>query len=356
VLQKGAALLALAFVAGCGTSMPSGKPEPLVERHVVYEKAVGENGIWIADVDGSHPRLLLRTGQMPSISPDGKWVAYFDECTRSKVGCTYVVSTSGGKPRLLSTRRLDEAIVWSPTSERITSISAYRGHEYQQGDEPDELVSIEVATGKAVTLAQGQFGGWSFSPDGKRIVFALGTALYIDFDLYVVSASGGHPQRITDTEDSDTPVWGPDAIAFAKTVYGNETDRAEIWRIQPDGDDLQRITGRVPNLAAAWPHNSDLFPIEWSADGHALLAGHIGALGIKPIAVDPEKGTARELSGYGPPGGVHPVALSGDGRWVLIENSRAEVAPEDFTLVIAPYSGEKASIVATGATAPSWNR
>jgi len=73
VLLKGVALLAFAFFAGCGSSMSTEKPEP-IERHLVYERLIGETGIWIADVDGARPRLLLPDGGAPEISPDGKWV------------------------------------------------------------------------------------------------------------------------------------------------------------------------------------------------------------------------------------------------------------------------------------------
>src|SRR5205823_1772541 len=108
------------------------------------------------------------------------------------------------------------------TSERIASISAFGGREYQQGDEEDELVSIDVASGEEVTLARAaQFFGWSFSPDGERIVFARADRSadgYIseDVDLFVTAADGGGTRRITETGDSTHPVWGPKSIAFAK--------------------------------------------------------------------------------------------------------------------------------------------
>src|SRR5215218_10390060 len=165
VLKKAALVAVVLGVVGCGSMEKTGGPEP-IKRHLVYEKVVRETGIWIAGVDGTRPRLLVRDGRLPALSPDGKLVAYFADCPASKLGCTYVVSTAGGKPRLLSTKRLDEWVTWSPTSERIASTSAFGGRAYQQGDEEDELVSINVASGEEVTLARAaQFFGWSFSPD-----------------------------------------------------------------------------------------------------------------------------------------------------------------------------------------------
>ena len=116
VLKRAALVAIVLAVVGCEPMEETDGPEP-IKRHLVYEKVVGETGLWIAEVDGTRPRLLVRDGQLPVVSPDGKLVAYFAECRASSLGCAYVVSASGGEPRLLSTTRLDEAVRWSPTSE-----------------------------------------------------------------------------------------------------------------------------------------------------------------------------------------------------------------------------------------------
>lgn len=360
---NGAALIAVVLaLVGCGPLEKTGGPEP-IKRHLVYEKLVGEKGIWIADVDGSHPRLLVRGGSLPVISPDGKWIAYFADCSASDLGCTYIVPTSGGKPRLLSTRRLDEAITWSPTSERVGSISAFGGHAYQQGGDDDELVSIDVASGEEVTLARAsQFFGWSFSPEGDRVVFARVERTeegYFseDIDLFVAAADGSETRRITQTGDSSDPVWGPKSIAFAKDIpFESKGGRSEIWQIQPNGTGLRRITRPLPKRFVQDGHGG-LVPIDSSEDGSVLLAGLVGNWGSEPIAVDPETGAARELGRFGRPWGSETIALSRDGHWLLVQDgSFAEVPVEKMTVLIVPYEGGKAAQVARGARAPSWSR
>jgi Tol biopolymer transport system component len=357
VLKRAVLVAVVLGLVGCG-----GGPEP-IERRLVYEKVVGETGIWMARVDGSGTRLLVRNGQLPVLSPDGKLVAYFADCRASNLGCTYVVSTSGGKPRLLSARRLDEAITWSPTSERVASISAFGGREYQQGDEKDELVSIDVASGEELTLARAaQFFGWSFSPDGERVVFARADRnadgyLSEDIDLFVTAADGGETSRITLTGDTSYPVWGPRSIAFAKYVpFEAKGGFSEIWQIQPDGTGGKRITKPLRKRFLGQGHRG-LSAIDWSEDGSALLAGLVGDWGSVPIAVDPGTGAARELGRFGRPWGSETIALSRDGRSVLIqEGSFAEVPPEKMTVLIVPYQGGKPTIVARGARTPTWNR
>lgn len=357
MLRKGAALLALVIIAGCGSSAASNKPET-IERHLVYEKLTSERGIWIADADGTRPRLLVQKGSAPSISPDGKWVAYFAECSGragSALPCTFLVSPSGGEPRLLSTRRLDDQITWSPTSERVGSISAFAGHEYQQpGDDDDELVTIDVASGEEVTVAHApQFFGWSFSPDGESVVFAPATRTaegYFseDVDLFVTAADGGEIRRVTDTGYSSDPVWGPKSIAFAKGNLLDMEGEPEIWQIQPDGTGRRSITGQA---------HAGLIPIDWSEDGSVLLAGFGNKWGAQPVAVDPETGATRELGRFGRPWGASTIALSRDGGWVLVQDgSYAHVSAKDRTVLIVPSNGGEPKVVARGAWVPTWNR
>ncbi len=115
-------------------------------------------------------------------------------------------------------------------------------------------MSIDVASGEEVTLARAaQFFGWSFSPDGERVVFARAgrTAdgyLSEDIDLLVTAGDGGETSRITETGDSSDPVWGPKSIAFAKyNPFENKGGLSEIWQIQPDGTGPRAL----PNLSGS---------------------------------------------------------------------------------------------------------
>jgi hypothetical protein len=225
-------------------------------------------------------------------------------------------------------------------------------------------VSIDVATGEEATLARAaQFFGWSFSPDGERVVFArVGRTeeAYFseDIDLFVTAADGSETsRRITQTGDSSYPVWGPNSIAFARYIpVENKGRLSEIWQIQPDGSGRTSIARPLPKRFVEDGH-AGLVPIDWSEDGGALLAGLVGNWGSEPIAVDPETSAARELGRFGRPWGSETIALSRNGHWLLVQDgSFAEVPSEKRTVLIVPYEGGKADLVARGARAPSWNR
>ncbi|HMI98837.1 MAG TPA: hypothetical protein VK488_03290 [Gaiellaceae bacterium] len=269
-MLKSAALLAIVLVtAGCGSVQKASAPKlDAAGRYLVYERLTGEKGVWIADANGSHPRLLVRDGAEPAISPDGKQVAYVPQCGQGD-SCpgTYVVPTSGGRPRRVSSDwRVEPPFTWSPDSKRIVVI--------RETFSETTLVTIDVVSGKesklAKTLAEGEFWGWSFSPDGRQIVYARADHVYEDsgdigyaVDLFIINSKGGEPKRITATGDSGDPIWGPHSIAFSR-LFG----RNEIEQIQPDGSGRKRITDLPDHV----PGNGfiDLTPVGWSDNGRDL--------------------------------------------------------------------------------------
>jgi Tol biopolymer transport system component len=353
VLRIGAALLTLAVIAGCGSRAPGGQPEP-VTHHLVYQKMTGETGIWIADVDGSNSRLLVSGGAEPAISPNGKLVAYDGGCDFQSGSCkgAYVVATSGGKPRQVSKPIV--GISWSPDSKRIVATDPGI-HDALDAT----LLNIDVASEEAVTLAHGDPYGASFSPDGKQIVFAVAKKPSRDgfisekIDLFVTGADGGEAKQITDDGQSAWPVWGPKSIAFAKLIPSQDWGRDEIWQIQPDGSGRRPIIAPLPKRFLGFGHQG-LVPVEWSKDGSELLAGWINEWGEIPIAVDPKTGDARQLVDNQ---ASEPAGLSRAADLVLafvVDNEGSH--PEKNTVLVVPYAGGKAEVVAEGAAAASWNR
>jgi TolB protein len=78
------------------------------------------------------------------------------------------------------------------------------------------------------------------SPDGKRIVFVSerdGTT-----DLYVMSADGSSPTRLTNTPEKESRAdWSPDSRRVLFSVTGNDGSR--IYSVDADGTNLREIGG-----------------------------------------------------------------------------------------------------------------
>src|SRR6478609_1981598 len=158
-------LLALS-ACGCGSAGKTGDNGSVPARHyLVYTKLIDEPGISIADADGGDPRLLVRDGFNPAISPDGRRVAYSAYCERESYDCSnvFIVDTgSRSEPRLLG-KRLGGTIRWTSDSKRLVV-------ETSSTENVHELAAIDVESGKVTRLADGKFWGWSLSLDGERIV------------------------------------------------------------------------------------------------------------------------------------------------------------------------------------------
>ncbi len=364
-MLKRAALLAVLVTAGCSSVERVAGPQPVgrgpVERHLVYEMLLGQKGVWIADVDGGHARLLVRGGRAPAISPDGRWVVYVSCDPEDELACkgTFVISTSGGKPRRLSSdvdTRRPRSGTWSRDSKQIV---VSRG---SPSGEEQTLVSIDVASGKELELAKDGVWSWSFSPDGKQVVYvragpAASASGMESTDLFVVDGTGGEPMQITHAGDSADPVWGPKSIAFARLLPGGAWGRSEIWQVQPDGSGLQTITGPLPKRYRSengGDTKEGLVPIAWSEDGRALLSGFLWS-SVIPVAVDPESGEIRDLDEYE---FQYAVDISRDGRAALAYTYPpiGGFNEDSATVQIIPYAGGRPKIVARGAGSPSWNR
>jgi dipeptidyl aminopeptidase/acylaminoacyl peptidase len=364
-------LLALS-ACGCGSAGKTGDNGSVPARHyLVYTKLIDEPGIWIADADGGDPRLLVRDGFNPAISPDGRRVAYSAYCERESYDCSnvFIVDTgSRSEPRLLG-KRLGGTIRWTSDSKRLVV-------ETSSTENVHELAAIDVESGKVTRLADGKFWGWSLSPDGERIVFALGgdknpdSVLGIESDLFVEGLDGGKADRITDTGEASDPVWGPKSIAFSKLIsclgpdglrprdeaarigcFNDSWGRDEIWRIQPDGTGQARITKPLPKVF----QNQGcigLVPIDWSGDGRALLAAWRCEFSDAPVEVDPETGAFDQQRWA-----ASTAGLSRDGGFELLRaDDGPETPPDKETVLIAPFAGGKPSFVLHGARDPSWNR
>jgi Tol biopolymer transport system component len=310
----------------------------------------GRGEVWVARMDGSGKRRLAE-GRAPAISPDGRWVA-FHGGREDTFGARFyrdlmLVATSGGQPRLLM--RETEEPVWSPDSRRVAA--ARRLSISRRA-----LLTIEVASGRSAMLARGAIYGWSFSPAADEIAYARAEpapwgVLREKVDVYVADANGGNGRRVTDDGDSAYPVWGRQAIAFARLVPYRGWGAHEIWLMRPDGGRRRLLTKTPRSLLVQGVVG--LIPVAWSADARALLAALLNEFGGIPYGVDPKTGSVRRIGDYS----YHawPDGLSRDGRFVLVSDSGVEVT-RHTRIEVAPYAGGRGQVIARRAGEASWNR
>jgi Tol biopolymer transport system component len=329
-------LVAATIATACGAE----RAQPPGGRFLVYTRHVNRTsqGVWIARLDGTHPRLLVRQGIFGALSPDGRWVAY-SRCLASQERCQtgnapfalFLIATRGGEPRLLA--RAVSYPTWSPRSDRIVALRDNR------------LVSLDLDGDLRVLERSPAIAGWSFSPDGNSVVYAEARQhTKCASDLLVVSSSGGEERRLTRGRDI-LPVWGRRWIAFSRYPKNCAYAR-RIWRVRPNGHGARPVTGPPPpGYAQGGYYGFD--PVDWSPDQRVLLAGLASEWGPEAIRVDVATGTFRKLSGYA-------LDLSRDGRFALVDSGGSEGPQELAAVAIA--DGRRHVLAHGDVAFPSWNR
>jgi dipeptidyl aminopeptidase/acylaminoacyl peptidase len=144
-----------------------------------------------------------------------------------------------------------------------------------------------------ITTLDDQVGGVFWSPVGDTLAFTVAPGGGMNEQIYVVSAAGGEPRRLTDggAETNSLTGWTPDGTALR--VSSNRRDGAEldpalidattgVWRL------LREASGRCTPLAVShdgrWAIESrqrargdnDLYLLDLTAGGETLLTPHRG--------------------------------------------------------------------------------
>ncbi len=187
--------------------------------------AMFERGLYLLDVAGGQPRLLMPDAYEPDWSPDGTQIAFSQKSSQpNDYGWSLYAMPPNGSPHLIFTDSLEN---YNPV----------------------------------------------WSPDGTRIAFQTRTSNPYHSDIYIVNADGSDPRQITPGDSIYfDPAWSPDG-----------TKLAYFWAGDWDRDILVRdlATGATQNLTAAFSglRGYDGSPV-WSPDGSRLAfdsdVGHYG--------------------------------------------------------------------------------
>jgi Tol biopolymer transport system component len=274
-----APLLAVIAVAACGGSAPKAPPDVLF-----VSTKDGDYAIFGADAKGKHVRRLTKEKGDPS-TPQGLFFqtepAWAPDATRiafssRRDGEThiYVMRADGtGAHRLTNTARADDHPSWSPDGKRI--LFAREG----------ALFVVRPSGGAAHRVGRG-FGnaaGPAWSPDGTLIAYDYrdpGTPIR---ELYVMRADGSGNRQLTKLQHvSGLPAWSPDGkrIAFQSNA---RLGHFEIYTIGADGKGLRQVSRST----------DDAFEPAWSPDGR-LSFSRDGAIWIDDNGTDSQLTSGKD--------------------------------------------------------------
>jgi Tol biopolymer transport system component len=198
----------------------------------------GTNQLWTMDAKGRNAVRVTHSKSAdsnPSVSRDGRFVAF----ERVGPGLTkrelYFVAIKGGKARRMTRNPADDAAPsWAPNGDRI----AFRSD--RDGD-PEIYVMRRNGTGVRQLTVNDLIADDDpeFSPDGKRIVFLSRRSG--NSEIFVMNADGSGQTQLTNDPAIDAlPTWSPDGrrIAFESRRAGS----SDIWIMNSDGSNVKQLT------------------------------------------------------------------------------------------------------------------
>jgi Tol biopolymer transport system component/DNA-binding winged helix-turn-helix (wHTH) protein len=207
------------------------------------------SGLYTTMVGGEKPLRLTSNPEdcCPVWSPDARSVAFARAQPNGRA--IYTVPALGGTPKRLYSEEgvfkehigLPPRFSWSPDG-RYLAVSALSTAEKRP---TITLVSLQDSSRLPLTSPPPEYSDWcpAFSPDGKSIAFLRSSGPGLVDDLYVVSAIGGEPKRLTsDKRAMEGPfAWTPDSreIIFSSDRGGLRS----LWRIPAYGGTPRRVEG-----------------------------------------------------------------------------------------------------------------
>jgi Tol biopolymer transport system component len=324
------------------TLIAGGLAAASADARLVYVKKADTAApvVYMADDDGSSPHRL-GVGRAPTVSPDGKWIAWIS--VADKQGEDLIVQSATGVARRYVMHSVSiDSVRFSPDSARVAAVLGGR-----------RVRVYDIAGDSILDVFRGAIRGYAFSPDATQLVAGKATGRAIDAasDLYVAPITGGAARRLTTTGDAVNPVWGQTEVVYDRQRRRHgDLPAYNLWAVDAAGVQPPR---RLTKLKIP-PTISGLVPLELSADGGRLLTiftGRNAGVGFTlTMATGRTHALSRNLSA-----GVVGFDISADGTTLLAHTNGLDPA-RSHNVVTIPYAGGKRTTIVKHASFPDWSR
>jgi dipeptidyl aminopeptidase/acylaminoacyl peptidase len=253
--------------------------------------------IWMMPLDGSQRPIALTSegasSSFPRWSPDGHYLSFLSARDGGRPQI-WLLSRNGGEARRISNLENGASgFEWSPDGTRFVCLTRtgppaaknsdvrhYTHANYKFNDtgwfdeRRSHIVIVEEKNGASHQITDGD--NWNdadphWSPDSTRIAFVSDrTGREFDFshnsDVWVVSAAGGAPVKISDHEGPDRgPRWSPDGKTIAFLGAVDEEEAPNIYLAPAEGGKPSRAIDRNFDQLVA--------EMTWAEGGKALYFG-----------------------------------------------------------------------------------
>jgi TolB protein len=222
-------------------NLPGSAWNAATDRIAFSSDREGREEIWTIRPDGTGlQRVTHHSDDLyyiePSFSPDGAWIVFEADLgvpDDRQQGSIWKVRSDGSEVVTLTDGpgggTDDRQPNWSPAGDRILFQRRIPGSDdwnvYTMA--PDGSGVAQVTTGPSEDTDA------SWSPDGAWIVYSSDEGGLKRPSIFVISASGGEPLRVTsDASAADgAPCWSPDGDWIAFESHEGDEEPASLWRI-----------------------------------------------------------------------------------------------------------------------------
>jgi dipeptidyl aminopeptidase/acylaminoacyl peptidase len=307
-----------------------------VTRYDIAENK-GFTDLWLVPVAGGPARQLTSdkaSDTQPTVSPDGRWIAFVSKRGDDPESQIYVIAVDGGEAQRVTNLPTGASVPkWFPDSKRIAFVSSIwtdltrwedqaarkkeraeskmtarvwnrapisyfdhflddrEPHLFSIGVDGNELIAITRLSG--FHLSRSEVDGYSYdiSPDGLEVALAADvdrSGIESNFDVILVAACGCKPPRnLTQTNKADdvSPVYSPDGRRLAFTQQRTPKFYADRHRLMIHDREAGTTTGASENF------DLSVDGLVWERDSRSLL-GSIDARGARHVYRFRADGTA----------------------------------------------------------------
>jgi tRNA A-37 threonylcarbamoyl transferase component Bud32 len=236
----------------------------------------------------------------PSLSTDGKWIAYMSDRTEPGNLDIWLQQLPGGAARRLTTHPAEDT---EPAISSDGTIVAFRSERDSGGI---YLVNAD-GTGEKLLVPGGRRP--RFSPVGRQLVYWTGDRdpARPSAEFYILDLKGGEPRRLAPTfADARNPIWSSDGrqILFEGCQSGSAAPMPECqdwWVVDPGGGApintraLQEL--RVEAIEPQSP------PEAWYGDEVLVSAAHASLITLWKVRLSGDthriRGQARQVTTSG---------------------------------------------------------